>query len=91
MDSPEIDGGIDALVEQIGDRLLERLGRPGESGPLEEDEAVWTGSASVLELDLSAVETADAETREAAAEQPGSAASMRCGRTGRVWLQPLRR
>ena len=64
MDSPEIDGGIDALVEQIGNRLLERLGRSGDAGLIAERAVVWSGPACALELDLSGETITDGETRE---------------------------
>lgn len=69
MDSPraevESDVDIDALVEQIGDRLLERLGRPGESLSDALPPPAWSGQASALELDLSAAGHSDREIAEA--------------------------
>ena len=62
MDSPD----IDALVEEIGDQLLDRLRQAGGDVAKTEIQATWNGPPQALELDLSEAGHSDLETRELA-------------------------
>jgi len=77
MDSPD----IDALVEEIGDQLLARLGKAGGGLSNVAVGATWNGSPQALELDLSEADHSDAETRELAlaAAERGLYAVWTCG------------